>query len=313
MRSWLVGIGLTLAVVVAGGALWAGGAAGQAPVPPCPPGTAPIPPPTVTVTGDAGSPTRFVAGRPFSIEYGGESIVEETAGPPGTIFTSNDLLGADVTVPAPGPAVFTARYHDDRVGCSQTFAFTVAVEAGDLLTARGGYSEGPVGEIHRFDRLPRRGALTFQAPVVGIYFQCTDTTGRIPVVAELRVERNLRRAPSAATPVATLTVPDPCSTTGSTVLAPGARLRHVGGAVVAVEHRFRRGARYWLRITQADRVLLQVRYYVAFGRKQTMFVQKAWVIAPQAAFEAARCRKRPPGDVRDPLGYQNYPIPPCAR
>jgi hypothetical protein len=80
-----------------------------------------------------------------------------------------------------------------------------------------------------------------------------------------------------------------------------------------VEHRFKRGARYRLRITQADRVLLQLRYYVAFGRKQTMFVQKAWVIAPEAAFKAARCRKRAPGDARDPLGYQNYPIPPCPR
>jgi len=313
MRSWLVGIALTLTVVVAGGAMLAGGAAGQAPYPPCPPGTAPIPPPTVTVKGDPGSPGRFVAGRPFSIEYGGEAIVEETAGPPGTTFSSNDLLGATVTVAAPGPNVFTARYHDDPPGCSQTFSYTVDVEIGDLISPRGGYAEGPVTEISRFDRVPRKGALTLQAPVAGVQFVCTDTTGRIPVVVDLRVERNLRRAPSAASPGATMTVPDPCSRTGATVLAPGARLRHARGDIVAVDHRFRRGARYWLRITQADHVLFQLRYYVAFGRKQTMFVQKAWVIAPEAAFEAARCRKRPRYDTRYPLGYQNYPIPPCPR
>ena len=162
--------------------------------------------------------------------------------------------------------------------------------------------------------MPRKGTLTSQAPVIGIGFVCFDTTGRIPVVVNLRVERNLRRRPTAASPGATrMTVPDPCSRTEATVLAPGARLRHTRGDIVAVEHRFRRGARYWLRITQADRVLFQLRYYVAFGRKQTMFVQKAWVIAPEAAFEAARCRKRARGDRRDPLGYQNYPIPPCAR
>ncbi|MGE0027297.1 MAG: hypothetical protein AB7O78_04645 [Thermoleophilia bacterium] len=313
MRSWLVGIALTLTAVVIGGAVVAGGAAGQTPYPPCPPGTTPIPPPAVTVRADPGSPGRFVAGRPFTIEYGGESIVEETAGPPGTTFATNDLLGATVTVAAAGPAVFTARYHADPPGCSQTFSYTVEVEAGDLLTPSGGYGEGPVGETGRFDRLPRKGALTLQAPVVGIQFVCFDTTGAIPVVVDLRVERNLRRKPSATSPGATMTVSDPCGPKSSTVLAPGARLRYLKEEVLAVEHRFRRGARYRLRITQADRVLFQARYYVAFGRKQTMFVQKAWVIAPEAAFEAARCRTRPRYDTRYPLGYQNYPIPPCPR
>ncbi len=313
MRSWLVRIALTLTVVAAGGAVLTGGAMGQAQFPPCPPGAAPIPPPTVTVKGDTASPGRFVAGRPFFIEYGGEAIVEETTGPPGTTFSSNDLLGATVTVAAPGPNVFTARYHDDRVGCSQTLSYTVDVEVGDLVSPRGGYADGPVREIGTFYRVPRKGVLTSQTAVVGIQFVCFETTGRIPVVVELRVERNLRRAPSASSPGATMTVSDPCNTTGSTVLAPGARLRHVRGEIVAVEHRFRRGARYWLRVTQADRVLFQMRYYVAFGRKQTMFVQKAWVIAPEAAFQAARCRKLARYDTRDPLGYQNYPIPPCPR
>ncbi|MGD9573529.1 MAG: hypothetical protein AB7V62_16750 [Thermoleophilia bacterium] len=312
MRSWLVGIGLALTVVVAGGAVLAGGAAAQTPFPPCPPGAAPTPP-AVAVKGHLASPGRFVAGRPFTIEYGGEAIVEETTGPPGTTFSSNDLLGATVTVAAPGPAVFTARYHDDRVGCSQTFSFTVDVEAGDALTARGGYADAPIRQIGRFDRVPRKGALTSLAPLAGVLFRCTETTGRIPVVAELRVERNLRRAPSASSPGATMTVADPCDPTGSAVLAPGARLRHARGDIVAVEHRFRRGARYWLRITQAGRVLFQARYYVAFGRKETLFVHKAWVIAPEAAFSAARCRRLARGDLRDPLGYQNYPIPPCVR
>jgi hypothetical protein len=316
MRSWLVGIGLTLAVVVAGGAVLAGGAAAQAPLPPCAPGTVPVPPPTVTVMGDRGSPSRFVAGRPFVIEYGGDAIVEETTGPPGTTFTANDQVEADATVAAPGPAVFTARYHDGLVvaSCSQTFSFTVQVEAGDLLSPRAGFGEGPVGQTGMFERVPRKGALTLLPPTVGIQFVCFDTTGRIPVVVDLRVERNLRRAPSAASPGATMTVADPCGPTSSTVLAPGVRLRYLKQEVVAVEHRFRKGARYWLRVTQADRVLFQMRYYVAFGRKNTMFVSKAWVIAPDAAFEAARClRKRPRYDTRYPLGYQNYPIPPCPR
>jgi hypothetical protein len=310
MRSSLVRIALVVAVVAAGWTALGGGAAGQAQFPPCPPGTAPIPPPTVAVKGDPSAPERFVAGRPFQIEYGGEAIVQETTGPPGTTFSSNDLLGATVTVAAPGPAVFTARYHDGVVGCSQTFSFTVNVEVGDPLVPRSGYAQGP----STFARVPRKGVLTGpETPVVGILFICHDTTASVPVVADLRVERNLRRKPSAASPGATMTVSDPCRTTPTTVLAPGARLRHARGETVTVEHRFRKGARFWLRITQAGRVLFQLRYYVAFGRKRTMFVSPAWVIAPEAAFEAARCRRLSRGDLRDPLGYQKYPIPPCPR
>jgi hypothetical protein len=310
MRGTPLRIALVLLAVAAAGGALASTAAGQVSYPACPPGTPPIPPPTVAVKGDPSAPGRIVAGRPFQIEYGGEAIVQETAGPPGTTFSSNDQLGATVTVAAPGPAVFTARYYDDRVGCSQAFSFTVNVEVGDLLAPRSGYAQSP----STFARVPRKGVLTgAETPVVGILFICRDTTASVPVVADLRVERNLRRKPSAASPGATMTVSDPCRRTPTTVLAPGARLRHARGETVTVEHRFRKGARYWLRITQAGRVLFQVRYYVAFGRKRTMFVQPSWVIAPEAAFEAARCRKRARGDLRDPLGYQNYPIPPCRR
>jgi hypothetical protein len=315
MRSSLVRIALALAAVAAGCAALGGGAAGQAQLPPCPPGAPPIPPPTVTAKGDLSAPERIVAGRPFQIEYGVPgNIVQETAGPPGATFSSNDQLGATVTVAAPGPAVFTARYYDAEASpataCTQTFSFTVNVEVGDLLAPRSGYAQSP----STFARVPRKGVLTGpETPVVGILFICRDTTGSVPVVADLRVERNLRRRPSAASPGATMTVSDPCRRTPTTVLAPGARLRHARGETVTVEHRFRKGARYWLRITQAGRVLFQVRYYVAFGRKRTMFVQPSWVIAPEAAFEAARCRRRSRGDLRDPLGYQNFPIPPCPR
>jgi hypothetical protein len=318
MRGAPLRIALVLLALAAPAAALASTAAGQVSFPACPPGTPPLPVPVPKAQGSPASPERVVAGKPFSIRYETNLgvVVQDTLAPPGTSFAFNDPGGSEVslTVPAAGPAQFTVRYWsiDAPRGaeCTQSLTFTVNVEVGDLLVPRGGYAQSP----SIFARVPRKGVLRGrETPVVGIVFICRETTASVPVVADLRVERNLRRRPSAASPGATMTVPDPCSRTPTTVLAPGARLRHASGETVTVEHRFRKGARYWLRITQADRVLFQLRYYVAFGRKFTMFVQPSWVIATEAAFEAARCRRLSRGDLRDPLGYQKYPIPPCPR
>ncbi|MCV4698512.1 hypothetical protein OFB92_35910, partial [Escherichia coli] len=67
-------------------------------------------------------------------------------------------------------------------------------------------------------RLPRVGILTSGAPVAGMLWPCAEATAVVPVVAELRVERNLRRRPSASSPLTTLTLPDPC---GRDSFAPG--------------------------------------------------------------------------------------------
>jgi hypothetical protein len=186
------------------------------------------------VTGDPGSPERIVAGRPFTIEYDSNQVaVQDTVGPPGTTFSSNDATGGLIapTVPAAGPAVFTVRYTDiaatAATACTQSASFTVDVGPGDLLAPRIGYSEGPtIKLIGKFARLPRRGDLTGGAPVAGLLFPCTDTTAKVPLLAELRVERNLRRRPSAASPLTTLALPDPCGPKPSAAAAPGARLRH---------------------------------------------------------------------------------------
>ena len=292
--------------------------------PPCPPGAPALPPPTQTVTGDPGSPERIVAGRPFTIEYDSNQVaVQDTVGPPGTTFSSNDATGGLIapTVPAAGPAVFTVRYTDiaatAATACTQSASFTVDVGPGDLLAPRIGYSEGPtIKLIGKFARLPRRGDLTGGAPVAGLLFPCTDTTAKVPLLAELRVERNLRRRPSAASPLTTLALPDPCGPKPSAAAAPGARLRHANifdnSWTVAAEHRFTGGARYWLRITQAGRLLGELRYYVAFRPAATRF-SAVWVIAPEAAFERARCARPRRGDPTIPLGFRKFPIPPCAR
>jgi hemin uptake protein HemP len=324
LRRIALRVALATAVGAACWAAQAGGAGAQASAPPCAPGTPPLPPPTVNATGDPSSPERIVAGRPFTIEYDSrEVVVQDTAGPPGTTFSSNNATGELIgpTVPTPGTAVFTVRYFaigaTAATACTQSTTFTVNVELGDLVSARIGYAEGPtIKLIGRFDRLPKRGALTGGAPVAGLLFPCTDTTARLPIVAELRIERNLRTKPSVASPLRTLTLPDPCGPKPSAALARGARIRHANifdnTWTVAVEHRFGKGARYWLRITQSGRLLGQLRYYVAY-RPQARRFAEVWVIAPEAAFEQARCNPPRRGDPTRPLGFRKFPIPPCPR
>jgi hypothetical protein len=149
-----------------------------------------------------------------------------------------------------------------------------------------------------------------------VLWPCTATTARVPVVAELRAERDLRRKPTIASPVATLTVPDPCGPAAATAAPAGARLRLANifdnTWILAGEHRAKAGARYWLRITQAGRLLGQLRYYMGFRPQATRFAS-IWVIAPEAAFERARCRRPKREDPEVPLGWRKFPIPPCPR
>lgn len=314
MPASRIRVTLVLAAMAVAAVALAPSAAGQgAPsLPDCPPGTATLTPPTPRF------PESVIAGRPFTIEY--ETvvgvIVQDTLAPPGTAFDADDPTGVTVTptVPAPGPAAFAVRYHSSSgtPACVQRTTFIVNVAIGDRLPARIGAAEGPTRFVTRLPRLPRAGILTTGAPVAGMLWPCTEATALVPVVAELRVERRPRRRPSASSPLTTLTVPDPC---GADAFAPGPfaslryRLVFDDTRGLLVEHRRRQGARYWLRITQGDRLLGQLRYYVAFRAARGRFAQ-TWVVAPEAAFERARCR-RPPRST--PLGFRTWPLPPCPR
>lgn len=320
MPGLRIRVALVLSALAAVGLTLVPAAVGQETpsLPDCPPGTAPLTPPTPQVSGSPRFPDRVIAGRPFTIEYDTALgvIVQDTLAPPGTAFDSDDPTGLTVTptVPVPGLAVFTVRYYasSGTPACVQSTSFTVDVELGDPLPTRIGAAEGPTRFIARLLRLPRAGILTNGAPVAGLLWPCTAATALVPVVAELRVERNLRRRPSASSPLTTLTLPDPC---GANAFAPGpvASLRYrlvfddTRGLVV--EHRRRQGARYWLRIAQGGRPLGQLRYYVAFRAARGRFAQ-TWVMAPEAAFERARCRRPPPST---PLGFRTFPLPPCPR
>jgi len=312
-------------------ALAAATAAGQAPsFPPCPPGSPPLPPPGVTAQNqfpEGGS--RLVAGRPFTITYDERVVgVQDTAaGTPGTTFDSPLGSLLTVTVPTPGPASFTVRYFDGNAtrttACLQSSSFTVNVEAGDPVSGKTGAIEGSEPRWPRTGpaRLPKKGFLSAGSPFVGTLWTCSATMGRIPVTAELFVERTLTRKQSAASPAGRLTIDDPCGTQStSTARAPGAILRFYGGpeaeggerTLAVLQHRLKQGARYWLRITQAGRLIGQVRYYAAFRPAATRF-SPTWVIAPEAAFERARCRRPPRHDPEVPLGWRKFPIPPCPR
>jgi hypothetical protein len=194
MRASLQRLAVLLAALLAAATLaaLAPGASGQGfSPPPCPPGTPPLPQPTVTVEGSTATPARVVAGRPFEISYDaplGVIVHDTLAHAPSTTFDGPaDGPSASPTVPVPGPAGFTVRYYSAaaRPGqeCTQSFSFTVNVELGDLLPSGMGYAEGPtVKLIGRLPKLPRRGALVGAAPVTGLLGQCTPTTARLPVV-----------------------------------------------------------------------------------------------------------------------------------
>ena len=323
MRTALLGAG-------AAAACWlAAPAAGQAPAfPACPPSTTPLPAPTVTAQSLArDTPSRIIAGRRFSLDYDDTTVaVQDTSSAtPGTTFDSplGDL--PTVVVPTPGPAVFTVRYFDINAtraaACVWSAAFTVDVEAGDPVSGRLGAIEGPEPRFPRGGppRLPARGLLTDGRPLVGLVWNCTGSTGRVPLVADLFVERRLTRPPAEASPAGRLTLDDPCDTRSVVAArAPGALLRFYGGPdpdgerVLTAVVSSPRPARFWLRITQAGRLVAQSRYFVAF-RPQNGRFPALYVIAPDAAFEAARCRRPPRGRQEFPLGFRKWSIPPCPR
>jgi hypothetical protein len=280
------------------------------------------------VQGSPATPQRVVAGRPFEISYDtalGVIVYDTVALAPGTIFDGPPTgSSAAPTVPAAGPAQFTARYYsaDARPGqeCTQSLTFIVAVEAGDPLPARIGYALGDwIGRGERYKRLPRQGVLWDGDPFTGFSYRCSPTTALVPVLPSCGPERDLRRKPSATSPVARLTLADPCQVKAAAAPATGAVLRFSGGSeadegerALAVEHRRKQGARYWLRITQAGRLLGELRYYVAYRPPAHRF-GATWVIAPEAAFERARCRRPPREDPDVPLGFRKFPISPCPR
>ena len=217
------------------------------------------------------------------------------------------------TVAAPGPATFVVRYFDAnatrQTACVQSAAFTVNVEAGDPVTGRLGAIEGPEPRWPRSGppRLPKKGFLSSGPPLVGLLWPCSGTTGRIPVVAEVFVERRLAKKPTEASPAGRLTVDDPCGTENTHVArAPGATITWYGGPEadggerdLTVVTSFKKGARYWVRITQAGRLLAQARFFTAFRAARGSF-PPIWVIAPEAAFEAARCHRPRRGTTPPP-------------
>jgi hypothetical protein len=292
----------------------------QAPLPDCAPGTPPLPVPVVKVEADPGNAGRIVAGRFFTIEYDDPALtvaVQNTVLPPGAVIDGTDD-GNFITLalPAAGAIPLTAKYYDlEHNGtCVQSLTYTVNVEAGDLVPAGIGATEGG-GPT--FKKLPKVGINTGGLPSVGLSWLCTGTQAVVPVSAVLREERVLRKRPSVTSKTLRIDLPDPCSTKSVTVTSPGVVMRFLafryvdeGDRVISVEHRARHGRRYWLQILQGTRVLGSLRYYVAW-RPQNLSRPAAWVVAPEAAFEKARCKR--PRAFEAPLGLHKYPLPPCVR
>ena len=299
-------------------ALSVGGAGAQTILPDCAPGTPAPAPPTAAVTGDPSSPARLIAGRPINIEYdspGAAVSVQSTTGPPGTVVDGGQEAIA-VTVPSAGTIPLTVRYFDTISGtCVHSFTFTMNVEPGSLLPAGLGVAQGDLGRAE-FARLPRRGVNPDEPPSVGLRYGCNALQAVVPLIAVVREERDLRRSPSPASHTLQLQIPDPCQSRSASAVSPGIALRFLAGGdfdegdrIFALEHRTRAARRYHLQVLQGSRVLGSLRYYVAF-RPQNAAIPKLWVVAPEAAFERARCTrpKRPA-----PLGYKRYPFPPCPR
>ena len=229
------------------------------------------------------------------------------------------MRSASVPEPSVRTTTFTVRYYDalipEAAACLQRLDFTVEVEVGDPVTDTLGYTEGPTGRSFPFRRLRPRGDLLGGAPIVGLSWPCSSTSALVPVVAELRVENDLRVRPSPRSALVRLELPDPCAGRNAAARGPGAGLRFTTGGQetgegereLAVEHRRKQGGRYALRVTQGARLVGQLRYYVAF-RPQNGGKPRLWVIAPEAAFSRARCHT-PPND--SPLGFRPFPIPAC--
>jgi hypothetical protein len=299
------------------------GAAQSAPLPPCPPGT-PVPaPPTVRATLAAvGSPERLVAGRPIAIEYDDPNLtvsVQSTTGPPGAVVTLDDGDAVELTLPAPGRVALTAAYHLTRDGtCTHGFTYELDVTAGDLVPARVGVTRGfNARGGFRFERLPTFGDYDTGRPSVGLVYACDGAKAPVPLSVVLSHERNVRRAPSAASRTIRLDIPDPCATPSRSVAGLGARLwfvsnsRHPdeGERFLVAQVTTRAPARYWARFAQDARPLGSLRFFTDWKPQRGRF-SAGWVMATEAGFERARCR-RPPS--LSGLGFRPWGLPPCPR
>ena len=316
---------------VAGAALVAGslaliaashGTAQGGPLPPCPAGTPAPTPPTVSATLSAvGSPARLVAQRPIAIEYDDPNLavsVQSTSGPPGTVVQFDDGNFVTLTVPAPGRVAFTAAYYVTRDGtCTHSFTYELDVTAGDLVPARTGVTRSfsPRGGF-RLERLPKFGDYDGGPPAVGLVYACDGAKAPVPLSVVLSHEKNVRRAPSAASPSVRLDIPDPCTTPSRSVAGLGARLLFVnhdrpdeGERFFAVQVKTRAPARYWVRFAQDARPLGSLRFFTDWKPQRGRF-SAGWVMATEAGFERARCR-RPPSFSG--LGFRPWGLPPCPR
>ena len=323
MTRRVLGVALAAASLAMIGAA-AGTAQNAAPVlPDCPAGTPAPAPPVVTVTGSSRSASRLVAGRPIEVQYDDPALVvavQETIGPPGTTF-DGDAGGssATMTLPAAGAIPVTAKYYDVRNGtCVHGLTYTLTVDAGDLVPAGVGATRefSPRGGFE-MRRLPRAGDYDGGPVTVGLVLPCDGAKAVVPLSVALHQERNLRRRPSASSPTVRLDVPDPCDTPTRVVASlPGVRLFYVNTSRADEGERFlvaqiltKGPRRFWVEFAQGARRLGSLRFYTAWKPQNGGF-PKGWVVAPEAAFERARCR-RPPSDT--PLGFRDWPFPPCVR
>jgi hypothetical protein len=297
------------------------GTAQSGPLPPCPPGTPVPPPPTVTATlAAAGSPARLVAGRPITIEYepAQGTAVERTTGPPGTAVDIDDGNAVTLTLPAPGQVAMSATYYSfGNETCAHPFAYTLDVTPGDLVPAGVGATRGfsPRGGF-RFTKLAKFGDYDGLKPSAGLVFACDGAKAPVPLSLVVHTERRLAKRPTAASPSIRLDVPDPCTTKTTRVVGLGMRLWFVshdrpdeGERFFALEVTTKAPARFWARFAQDARPLGSLRFFTAWKPQNGRF-PRGWVMATEAGFERARCR-RPPFTTG--LGFRRWPLPPCPR
>ena len=266
-----------------------------------------------------------MAGRLIDIEYDdptGTVAVQETIGPPGTIFDAGIADGEFVTLrlPAAGAVPMTAKYfvNSGNATCAHSFTFTLQVETGDLVPAGIGVTR-PFSSRggNEFRKLPRNGDFDGSAPAPGLAFACGGSQAVVPLTALLHFERNLRRRPSASSPTLRLDVPDPCASTTRAASVPGARLRYVNSSryenederLFAAEILTKEPRRFWLEMFQGTHAVGSLRFYTAWKPQSGRF-PKGWVIASEADFERARCKRPSPFTG---LGFRRWPLPPCVR
>lgn len=298
------------------------GAAQSAPLPPCPPGTpAPAPPTVAAHLSAVGSPARLVAGRPIDIEYDDPSLtvaVQSTTGPQGTVVQDDIGDFVTLTLPAPGQVTMRADYYVVRNGtCTFPFTYTLDVTPGDLVPAGVGATRGfsPRGGF-TFTKLPRFGDYDGLKPAAGLVFRCDGAKAPVPLSLVLAAERRLARRPGETSPTIRLDVPDPCTTRTTRVVGLGVRLWFVdndrpdeGERFLALEVTTKVPTRFWARFAQEARSLGSLRFYTAWKPQNGRF-PSGWVMAPEAGFERARCRRPPP---LTGLGFRPWKLPPCPR